>query len=297
MGDLSIITGERIQTLADVSVITEDVRQFHTSLSTIKTKLAIVGGSFQGVLAWDELPVELKRAQVFFVYTHLLKDFFRSIFPALKHPIILLTHNSDGSVTEEFRPFLDGAGIVAWYGQNTAIEHEKLTSLPIGLANAQWKHGCLRELEEVVNEGAEKTKLIYANFDSSTNVQSRQHLWDALSREKFVTIGERKPFKEYLREMSGHRFCVAPPGNGLDCHRTWECLYLGVIPVLKRDLHHQQFEELPILFVDHWGEVNEDYLNEVYDEMNSIKFDLRKLDLGYWRRRVEKNRVEVLRRT
>jgi len=46
-----------------------------------------------------------------------------------------------------------------------------------------------------------------------------------------------KEYPEYLSELSEHYFCLCPRGNGLDSHRFWESLYLGVIPVIVNNSH------------------------------------------------------------
>lgn len=33
--------------------------------------------------------------------------------------------------------------------------------------------------------------------------------------------------------MTQMQFCASPHGNGLDCHRTWEALCLGCVPIVK----------------------------------------------------------------
>ena len=39
-----------------------------------------------------------------------------------------------------------------------------------------------------------------------------------------------------MSELSSYKFALSPEGNGIDCHRTWECLYLGVIPIVKKSV-------------------------------------------------------------
>jgi hypothetical protein len=46
-----------------------------------------------------------------------------------------------------------------------------------------------------------------------------------------------KPFASYLDDMARCRWVLSPPGNGVDCHRTWEALYLGVTPIVLRTEH------------------------------------------------------------
>ena len=64
-----------------------------------------------------------------------------------------------------------------------------------------------------------------------------------------------------MKELASYKFAISPEGNGIDCHRTWECLYLGVIPIVKNSNPMSYFKELPILFVDDYSCINNDFLN------------------------------------
>ena len=46
-------------------------------------------------------------------------------------------------------------------------------------------------------------------------------------------------------------------GNGLDCHRTWELLYLGCIVITRTSPLDPLFEGLPVVIVRDWEEVGD----------------------------------------
>ena len=60
---------------------------------------------------------------------------------------------------------------------------------------------------------------------------------------------------ELWREKTRYAFVVSPHGNGLDCHRTWESLVLGNIPIVKRSSIDPLYEGLPVVIVDDWREI------------------------------------------
>jgi len=39
---------------------------------------------------------------------------------------------------------------------------------------------------------------------------------------------------------------------------------------------------LPVLVVDSWDDINEDFLNKKWEEMSKIEYDKSKLTLEYW---------------
>jgi len=52
-------------------------------------------------------------------------------------------------------------------------------------------------------------------------------------------------------------FVISAAGNGLDCHRTWELLYLGSIVVTKTSPLDRLFDGLPVVIVEDWNEVGD----------------------------------------
>jgi hypothetical protein len=57
--------------------------------------------------------------------------------------------------------------------------------------------------------------------------------------------------------LSNSQFVLSPPGNGADCHRTWEAIYLGAIPIVHKDFWPFNNLELPVLVIDDWFSVPE----------------------------------------
>jgi hypothetical protein len=82
--------------------------------------------------------------------------------------------------------------------------------------------------------------------------------------------------------MTKYAFVLSPHGNGLDCHRTWEALILGCIPIVKRSLLDSLYEDLPVLIVYNWFNVNESLLNSTIKKFKSKVFNYNKLKLEYW---------------
>ena len=68
-----------------------------------------------------------------------------------------------------------------------------------------------------------------------------------------------------MDKSDGVCFCLSPHGNGLDCHRTWEAIALGCIPVVKTSPLDRLFSGLPVLIVNSWSDLNESLLSETVD--------------------------------
>jgi len=71
------------------------------------------------------------------VKTDLLDAFVTHVLPVLRHPIVLVTGDSDASLVGRHRALLDDPRIVHWFAQNCDVpdRHPRLTRIPIGLDN------------------------------------------------------------------------------------------------------------------------------------------------------------------
>ncbi len=71
------------------------------------------------------------------VKTDLLDDFVTHLLPALRHPVVLVTGDSDAGGVARHRALLDDPRVAHWFAQNCDIpeRHPRLTRMPIGLDN------------------------------------------------------------------------------------------------------------------------------------------------------------------
>ncbi len=65
--------------------------------------------------------------------------------------------------------------------------------------------------------------------------------------------------------QSEYAFVISPHGNGVDCHRTWEALALGCVPIVRTSPLDALYEGLPVLIVSNWCEVTADFLRRHID--------------------------------
>ena len=50
-------------------------------------------------------------------------------------------------------------------------------------------------------------------------------------------------------KLSYYKFAICPEGNGVDCHRIWECIYLGVVPIIIDSIQMSFFKYLHIYWI------------------------------------------------
>lgn len=209
-----------------------------------------------------------KENNIFFIKTDYLDFFVSNILPKINFPFVLITHESDFAVPGNYSNILDSPYLLKWFGMNCHVIHPKLQPIPIGVANEEWPHGNKETIVDVANMNSIKNGLIYCNYDISTNTSERTAALHALNNKTFITKDFTKhSFKQYLEIVAKHKFIISPPGNSVDCHRIWESIYLGTIPVCLKSVPLVYFKDSPILFVDSWDQITEDFLMNNYEKI------------------------------
>jgi hypothetical protein len=208
-----------------------------------------------------------------------LTYFINYILPYLKKKFILITHNGD-FCSGQNDILLNNPLLIKWYGQNMNKIHDKTYGIPIGLENKIWKRTNFNLIQNFSNNT--KTKLLYLNFSLNTNPQ-RKDIMKELLNKGFIK-NQQLTWDKYIEDLSYYKFAVSPHGNGYDCHRTWECLYLGVIPIVMTTIPMNFFSDLPILYVNNFNSITPEFLQETYDRTfkNRI-FNLEKLNISFWK--------------
>lgn len=176
----------------------------------------------------------------------------------------LVVHNGDTIPTAEIdahaHRFLR-VHSVNWLGShNTALP------LPIGLENASYcANGRLELFTDLVPHRRHtalardiRTRDLLVAFSDHTNPAERAPARAALLASGLeVSAPARLGHKGYQQALRTHRFVASPPGNGADCHRTWEALYAGTIPIVLRKAWAFEDRNWPVLVVDSWAEAIE----------------------------------------
>lgn len=212
-----------------------------------------------------------------------VKEFFTKIHPLIPVKYILITHNNDDDTPGPYRTFLDDDKIMAWFADNyDGYKHEKLHPLPMGIANFCWGSGNVLTINLVMRKKIPKTRLAHMCISTWTYPKEREMVLNKFSNAPFVYSTGQKPFDDYLRDAASAKFSIAPRGNALDTHRIWECLLIGTIPIVKTSSLDVLYENLPILIIDDWDQVTEEFLNEKYVEMKNKTYDMQKMWIDYW---------------
>lgn len=270
------INGEEINNLCDISIYKKKYLTTYSSIKKyIKTIIYINETSDQEIT-----DILNNNKNIFFIKMDNINYFISKILPKISKPFILVTHNGDLSSGNKSQ-ITKNPLLIKWYGQNMSKVSDKTEGIPIGLENKLWKRVKFNIIDKFKNN--DKTHLLYLNFNVKTH-KSRENIMNKLSEQ--FTKNNSKSWDKYIEELSTYKFAISPRGNGVDCHRTWEALYLGVIPIVQESTEMSYFKELPILYVKNYDQINEDYLNQQYELFKEKKFNLDKLSIKYWSDRI-----------
>ena len=107
-------------------------------------------------------------------------------------------------------------------------------------------------------------------------------------------VKKRIPFLEYMEQMAEFKFALSPRGYGPDTYRTWEALMVGSIPIVHTSQLDSLYADLPILIIDDWECLTQEFLEKKYKEITSKKWPIDKLFMAYWERQILAVRKEFL---
>ena len=237
-------------------------------------------------------PQTVRERDIVFVQSPSLHEFITDIHPHITAQYTLITHNGDENIDSTYVPFLEDTKIVHWFAQNCLISHPKITPLPIGLENKWFHlHGIPSYFNHLRKMQVQKLYQILYKFSVSTNPPERGAALVVLEKHPLaVTYTDWRESFAYLTTQQTYAFIASPPGNGEDCIRTWESMYLGTVPIVKRSALTQYFFDLglPIVLVDTWDEIaklSKTDLETIYTTLLP-KFNNPALSVDFWKHKI-----------
>lgn len=215
----------------------------------------------------------------------------RIVVPPRLQQVIICGH-SDYPLTDEIAARYPRA---TWFSTNT--QSKRVNGLPLGITNDTDEspvhriYGNIPMMVEVSRIPREIMNLVYLNFAVHTYPSERAPLKEMFSGVPWVThcdsVNTFEGRRAFLQDVRNHTFVLCPRGNGIDTHRLWETLYMGSIPIVKRDSAHAGWTDLPILFVDDWKDITKERLLTEHKRIESTSWNMDKLKIGYWIHRIK----------
>ena len=256
----------------------------------------------------------IKDGDVVYVVSSCLHVFTASVLPRLEQAgtrIKLVTGSSVTSVPNEIgrkhninyiqRFLIRSKCIVKWYTQNCDEKHPLIVPIPLGLdyhtlsenSNHSWgPHSTPKEQDQMLESIYAGSKPFEKRLDKLYSFyhfrtfphrhgDDRKLATDALRKHKFNVFAQNKlKRQDTWKTCAEYKFIVSPHGNGLDCHRTYEAMCLGCVPIVKTSTLDPLYEDMPIIILPSWDQLDIDQI--VAESTRVIKRSRHKLLLRHW---------------
>lgn len=262
------------------------------------------------------------RSQVVSVYIDIyrLENFFNFVLPKINKQIVLICTDGDGAMFDSFpniAPFEDPR-ILGIFAQNLNLVHPKAFPIPLGLDF----HSIHQSTEKIWGEPAGMTPSaqeqqllkvahssppwqarasnVFYHFSIHTNIFERTICARSMAALKSVaTINGQVPRHKLWEQMATNKFVASPIGGGFDCHRTWEAIALGCVPIVRRiPAMSPLFANLPVWEVDHYAQITEDSIQkkteEIQAKLTANAYDLKKMTVPWWAEFVRTKTLEIM---
>ena len=183
----------------------------------------------------------------------------------------LILHNGDDVISENFHALLLNR-FRKIYAVNLLVNSQSSTPIPIGLENRNYfTNGIPKDFVKLIEPGLKITPdrdiLLLQAFSIHTNRTEREACNRIAVQLGSKTLENSSP-SNYRKALLESKYVLSPAGNGFDCHRTWEAMYLGAIPIVRRV--HWPFTNmnLPVLLIDEWEDLLTLDLDAIYVQRN-----------------------------
>jgi hypothetical protein len=245
-----------------------------------------------------------------FVCSNLLTFFVRNILPHIKHTFILVSGMSikqcpvEALSKNDFFALMENKYLIKWCSQNNSINHhKKIVQIPLGLDyhllyndynksrnfvdgnSPKQQEKYLLDIVKQMRPFYERKNKIYVNFDiNADRYGQRKKSLQTIPKELMEIHLEKIRRTETWKRSAEYAFVLSPYGQGMDCHRTWEALILGCIPIIQCKEMKNLYSDLPVLNVSDWSEITEELLEKTIQEFKCKTFNYEKLTFGYWKK-------------
>jgi hypothetical protein len=219
-----------------------------------------------------------------------LKEFLLGPARNVRTRFAVISHNGDSNIDESIVGLLP-KNLSCLFAQNVLVNDVRVIPLPIGLENRRLHYnGITSDFEMLRKSGIEKGARILSAFTVGNNPHVREKAFEDLSVTPLNDTIERMNSRAYRRIAAKYMFIASPPGNGADCHRTWEAMYLGAVPIVLASTFTEYFRNLglPLLLVSSYREISrlgESDLADLYAQRKE-QFFAAPLWMDFWVKKI-----------
>jgi len=244
-----------------------------------------------------------------YICSSAILHFINTMLPLIDFSFILVSGDCDETIPQEiltnndFLKLVNDQRLIHWFCQNMTLDHHKITRMPIGLdyhtlttrplwgplSSCEQQEKMLLMIKDKSLPFYNRNIKCYANFHFTMNTKLGYDRKDAFQNiNKDLIYYEEKPVTRLItwNKQKDYSFVICPHGGGLDCHRNWEALCLGCIPIVKTSPIDKLYSDLPVLIIKDWHIITQELLNDTLSvfkaKLENNEFNIEKLKLSYW---------------
>ncbi len=246
-----------------------------------------------------------------YICTDALLNFSHHFIDKIEHPFILVTGDSDTPINnnliqhEAIKKILEHSQLVNWFAQNMVADHPKLHQIPIGMDyHTMWERPGVWGLAQQSPFAQERVLMNtlasapdfeqrffagYCNWHFAIDRGDRQECLGKIDKSICLIEKNHLPRMSSWQRQAECMFVISPEGAGIDCHRTWEAILLGCVPVVKKNKFSTLLNRLPVVMLDDWSQFNSTHMLQQVDRLKNEKFDFNPIFLRYWQEKISGN--------
>lgn len=228
--------------------------------------------------------------------------------PELRRDRLLSLHHR-AVYTKAFMKLLGEPKLVSWFVTQHSpspewVSHPKLEFIPLGMDLNALK---VRKSYMASNPSfpRERKTLLYVNFDAhqlpgrATDLDAVQRQFDTklhnhydnlVSQGKLMSLRDKYKRKyqksllyQHFSDLAESKFVMSPKGFGFDCHRTYDSIAMGAIPIVMGNPYFRlMFQDLPVLLIQNWSTIGPTFLREQYALLQARSYDWKRLSSSFW---------------
>jgi hypothetical protein len=173
------------------------------------------------------------------------------------------------------------------FSNNLVGKSDRCFPVPLGIERQAYRSaGRVRNFQKKYDTNiTNRTIPFLIAWNDATNAKRPVYRAEFQNHNDSLVINQRVHASTIHKLMRKTMFVPSPAGNGIDCHRTWEALYLGALPVILRSEYFGE-SDWPVLVIDSWSELLEKnsnelkdiYINKAIDQKQAIQFGVNILE-------------------
>jgi hypothetical protein len=204
---------------------------------------------------------------------------------------------------DDFLKFINDIRIKYFFIQNNVIKHPKVIIIPIGVhyhvlnknPPSDWSNKIMTPFDqeekifEIRKNGKPISERILKIYTYHHFFMNGKYCFDRRDSLNMIPHNlqeiqkERQHVYDTFENAVKYAFISSPHSNGLTCHRTFEAIALGCIPIVKKSCVDELYDGLPVLIVNEWSDINEDLLKETIIKFKDLISTIpERLTNKYW---------------